>query len=403
MRIAMVSEHASPLAALGGADAGGQNVHVGALAEVLVRQGHEVVVHTRRDDPSLPREVVTPGGVVVHHVDAGPATGLAKDELLPWMDRFATVLGERWRQARPDVVHAHFWMSGLASLRAGRPLGVPVLQTFHALGSVKRRHQGDADTSPPQRLEIERRLIAETDHLVATCADEASELEHLGAGSGRISVIPCGVDLDLFAPTGVSAAGPEGDRRRILVIGRLVPRKGVDDVVRAITHLPDVDLVVAGGPPPHDLDGDVDIRRLRETATRHGVADRVHLVGRVRRCDLPALIRSSDAVVSVPIYEPFGMVPLEAMACGVPVVVSAVGGLRESVLDATTGLHVPASDPGALAAALGRIIDDRALAARLGAAGVRRACARYGWDGVAADTAALYEWVVERSTRAAVR
>ena len=160
MRIDMVSEHASPLAALGEVDAGGQNVHVAQLATALARRGAEVVVHTRRDDPDLPRRVVLAPGVVVDHVDAGPPRPLPKDDLLPHMGRFAEALHDEWAPAPPDVVHSHFWMSGLAALDAAAGLPVPVAHTFHALGVVKRRHQGAADASPAGRIELERSVAA---------------------------------------------------------------------------------------------------------------------------------------------------------------------------------------------------------------------------------------------------
>src|SRR4051812_431824 len=176
MRIALVSEHASPLATLGGVDAGGQNVHVAALARGLARRGAQVVVHTRRDDPALPRRVQLCPGVTVDHVDAGPAAVLPKDELLPYMDEFARELERRWRERRPDVVHSHFWMSGLAALQAAAALDLRVVHTFHTLGVVKRRYQGDADTSPPRRLELEREIVARCDRIIATCTDEAFEL-----------------------------------------------------------------------------------------------------------------------------------------------------------------------------------------------------------------------------------
>ena len=177
MRVALVSEHASPLAVLGGVDAGGQNVHVAALACALARRGAQVVVHTRRDDPDLPRRVALCDGRHVDHIDAGPPAAIAKDELFPHMDAFARELQRCWREDRPDLVHSHFWMSGLAALQAARELELPVVHTFHALGIVKRRYQGDADTSPPQRVELERELVARCDRIVATCTDEAFELD----------------------------------------------------------------------------------------------------------------------------------------------------------------------------------------------------------------------------------
>ena len=344
MRIAMVSEHASPLAVLGGVDAGGQNVHVAALAGSLARRGVEVVVHTRRDDPALPERVALAPGVSVHHVDAGPPAAIPKDEMLPHMDAFARELRAAWREQRPDVVHAHFWMSGLASLAAAGRLGVPVVQTFHALGVVKRRYQGDQDTSPPERLEIERRIVRRAHHIVATCTDEAFELMRLGADRERLTVVPCGVDLSRFRPDGPVAERRAG-LRRVLCIGRLVERKGVGNVITALASVPGAELVVAGGPDAAELGDHPEAQRLRALAERAGVADRVVLLGRVSRADLPALIRSADAVVCVPWYEPFGIVPLEAMACGVPVVASAVGGMIDSVVDGVTGLHVPPRDP----------------------------------------------------------
>jgi D-inositol-3-phosphate glycosyltransferase len=168
----MVSEHASPLAVLGGVDAGGQNVHVAALAAALGRRGDQVVVHTRRDHPAPPRRVPFAAGATVDHVDAGPPHALPKDELLPHMEAFADELRERWAEDRPDVVHAHFWMSAVAALAAAGDLEIPVVHTFHALGVVKRRHQGAADTSPPERIRIEREIAHSVDRVVATCSDE---------------------------------------------------------------------------------------------------------------------------------------------------------------------------------------------------------------------------------------
>lgn len=400
MRIAMVSEHASPLAALGGADAGGQNVHVGALSAALARQGHEVMVHTRRDDPSLPEFVTAPDGVIVHHVDAGPPTPVAKDALLPWMGTFASALMALWSDWRPDLVHAHFWMSGMASLDAGRTLGLPVLQTFHALGVVKRRHQGRADTSPAARENVEATLMAEVDRVVATCHDEARELYRLGTDRRRVEVVPSGVDTSLFQPEGDTWA--RNSERRITVIGRLVPRKGVDSVIRALPSVAGAELVIAGGPAPSLLRCDPEARRLMSIAAEQGVTDRVRFVGCLGRPEVPALLRSSDVVVCVPAYEPFGIVPLEAMACGVPVVASAVGGLQESVVDGRTGLLVPPSDPARLAEALQSLLRDEATRRSFGRAGVERVRRRYSWPRIAARTASVYHDVLA-SSRAAAR
>ncbi|MGE5765235.1 MAG: glycosyltransferase [Mycobacterium leprae] len=400
MRVAMVSEHASPLAVLGGVDAGGQNVHVASLSAALAGRGVEVTVHTRRDDHALPRRVVTQPGVVVDHVAAGPPTAVPKDELLPYMDDFALDLHTEWLRDRPDVVHAHFWMSGLAALAAARPLGIPVVQTFHALGVVKRRHQGHKDTSPAQRIAIEEHLVRELDRIVATCSDELFELVRIGADRRRVSVVPCGVDLTRFRPEGAADARQPG-LYRVLFVGRLVERKGVGNLISALADVPDAELVVAGGPDRTGLGRDREIRRLRALAERHGVLDRVDFRGRVGRETLPALMRSADVVACVPWYEPFGIVPLEAMACGVPVVASAVGGLIDTVVDGKTGVHIPPRDPDAIAAALTELLPDVERRRAYGAAGSRRARARYSWGRIASATLQVYDELAAPTARTA--
>ncbi|QQQ78570.1 glycosyltransferase [Saccharothrix sp. 6-C] len=386
MRIAMVSEHAGPLAALGGVDAGGQNVHVAALSEALSALGHDVVVHTRRDDPGLPERVRTEQGYDVVHVPAGPAHPVPKDELLPHMGDFARFLEQQWQEERPDVVHAHFWMSGLASVLAARKVGVPVVQTYHALGTVKRRHQGADDTSPPQRIGIERMIGREADRIAATCDDEVVELMRMGVRRSRISVVPCGVDPTRFRPE-----GPALRRRlphRVVSVGRLVPRKGFQDLITALRSLPDTELVIAGGPV--DVESDPEARRLAAHAERLGVRHRLCLAGQVSRDAMPALLRSADAVACVPWYEPFGIVPLEAMACGVPVVASAVGGLIDTVVDGVTGVLVPPRDPSALARALHSLLADQARREACGLAGLDRVGVRYTWSRIAEDTERVY-------------
>jgi D-inositol-3-phosphate glycosyltransferase len=405
MRIAMVSEHASPLAAIGGVDAGGQNVHVAALSSALGRQGHEVTVYTRRDDPELPARVPLAPGVEVVHVDAGPAERVPKDALLPFMPALAEGLARDWARVRPDIVHGHFWMSGVAALDAARSidpfLSMPVVQTFHALGVVKRRHQGAADTSPAERAQLEPWVGRTADGVLATCTDEALELGALGVPADSIFVVPCGVDIDRFRPTG--PVEPKDRRYRILSVGRLVPRKGVDLVVTALARLAaagreDVELVVVGGAGGMvEVHDDPEVRRLEDLARQLGVADRVHIRGQVPQTELPRLLRSADAVVCAPWYEPFGIVPLEAMACGVPVIVSAVGGLTDSVVDGETGVHVPPRDPDAIASALGALLEDAPLRQRLGAAGRRRMTSGYSWDHIAADTAGAYRETIRRA------
>jgi glycosyltransferase involved in cell wall biosynthesis len=393
MRIDMVSEHASPLAALGGVDAGGQNVHVLELSSALGATGNEVTVWTRRDDPTMPDTVPVRPGVVVRHVDAGPAAPVPKDELVPYLPAFTDALRAAWAAQRPDIVHGHFWMSGMVALAAAEPLDVPVVQTFHALGSVKKRHQGADDTSPAGRIAVERVVARSVDRVLATCTDEVFELARMGAPRRRITVVPCGVDTAAFVPDGPVL--PRNGRPRLVVLGRLVRRKGIDEVIHALRRVPEAELLVAGGPPADAMDDDPNARRLRARAAEAGVADRVRLVGPVARADVPALLRSADAVVCVPWYEPFGIVPLEAMACGRPVVATAVGGMIDTVVDGVTGMLVPPRRPDRLAAALRKLLNSPTRALAFGIAGRDRVLARYSWDRVAIATAAAYREVID--------
>lgn len=393
LRVAMISEHASPLAMLGGVDAGGQNTHVAELAMALAHRGHDVRVYTRRDAPDLPDEVQFTDGVRVEHVPAGPAERVPKDDLLPYMGEFGRWLAARWAPPNfvPDVVHAHFWMSGLAALTATSASRIPVVVTYHALGSVKRRYQGGRDTSPDTRIGLERELGHLADRVIAQGTQEVDELGRMGVPRASIQVIPSGVNVDRFTPTGPSAE--RTDRPRIVSAGRMVERKGFADLIRAIRLVPDAELVIIGGPTAADLADDPVAAGLSRLAEKLGVANRVRMVGSVPREDMPAWYRSADAVACSPWYEPFGLTPLEAMACGVPVVAYAVGGLAESVIDGVTGILVPARDVRGLATALRTVLGDEVRRMSYASAAVDRVRSRYTWERTAADIERVYALV----------
>jgi D-inositol-3-phosphate glycosyltransferase len=391
VRVAMISEHASPLAALGGPDAGGQNTHVAELAAALAEQGHDVRVYTRRDGSQQGTVVPVRDGVRVVHVPAGPAELVPKDDLLPYMAEFGRWLTGQWREGlwRPDVAHAHFWMSGVAALAAGRRAGVPVVQTYHALGTVKRRYQGAADTSPPRRIRYERMLGRAVDRVVAQCADEVAELTRMGVRRSAITVVPSGVNQRIFTPDG-PAARRDPARPRLLGVGRLVERKGFQDVVRALRGVPEAEYVLIGGPPGARLGDDEFARRLCVLAESEGVADRVRLVGAVPREEMARWYRSADVLVAAPWYEPFGLTPLEAMACAVPVVGTAVGGLTDTVVPGVTGDLVPPRDPQALGVAVRRLLAAPERRRRYGVAAVDRIRTGYSWTRTAARLGAVY-------------
>ena len=396
MKIALVSEHASPLATVGGVDAGGQNVHVAALCAALVADGNDVHVYTRRDCPKLASVVTLASGVRVHHVDAGPARYVAKDALLPHMDEFSYRLGRAFEHEVYDVAHAHFWMSGLATLRAARPIGIPVVQTYHALGVEKRRHHGNADTSPSERIAREREISLAADRIVATSSSEVFELMRMGADALKIKIVPCGVDLAFFDAAHHRVQLPRREPHRIVTLSRLVRRKGVGDVIRALAHVPNTELLVGGGSGDPN---DGDLHELHEIARACDVAERVRFVGRLARADVPAFLSSADAVVCAAWYEPFGIVPLEAMACSIPVVATAVGGQNDTVLDGITGLSTPPQEPKALVRALRTLLASQDLRAKLGAAARRRVEDRYTWARVARETERVYRSIRRVATR----
>ncbi|MEU4717876.1 glycosyltransferase [Micromonospora purpureochromogenes] len=394
MRIAMISEHASPLAVLGEEDAGGQNTHVAELAAALVGEGHDVRVYTRRDAVDLPDVVDAAAGYQVRHVPAGPAQRVPKDELLPYMGEFGRWMAEQWGEQgwRPDVAHAHFWMSGLATLHAGRRTNTPVVLTYHALGSVKRRHQGVRDTSPPGRIGYERALGRAADRVIVQCQDEIGELVRLGVPRSRMALVPSGVNEEMFRPEG-PVAPRDRARPRILTVGRMVERKGFQDVIRALPAVPEAECVVVGGPAAELLPADSFARRLGALAESCGVADRVKLVGAVPREEMGAWYRSADVLVAAPWYEPFGLTPLEGMACGVPVIGTNVGGIADTVVDGLTGDLVPPRDPRALGTAIRRLLADRVRRFAYATAALDRIRSRYSWKRCAEQLSAVYATV----------
>ncbi|MFJ4844832.1 glycosyltransferase [Streptomyces sp. NPDC088733] len=394
MAIALVSEHASPLAVPGGPDGDGPHAHVVRLAAALAGRGHRVTVHVRRDAPGLPDVVPLCEGVEVHHVPAGPPRPLTEHELLPHMAEFGRALTRLWRLRQPDIVHTHFWMSGLASLRAAGQLGIPLVHTFHALGTVTRRYEAAPGGARPADLVVrETELGLACDRVIAVCREEVGELVRMGIPVHRISVVPRGVDTDRFTPIGLAAQrGPA--HHRLLQVGPLTARRGIAVSVAALTRLPGTELVVVGGPAADRLSGDPEVRRLLDLARDMGVGDRVRFTGGVPGTAVAPLIRSADVVVCPADYAPFGSVPLEAMACGRPVVASAVGGHLDTVADPGTGRLVAPHSHAALAQAVGGLLASPGTRRVCGANGRRRALTRFAWPRVAAMTERVYQGVL---------
>lgn len=412
-RIALLSEHASPLALLGGEDAGGQNVYVAELSRHLAACGYAVDVFTRRTGLSQPEVVNWRDGVRVIHLMAGPPLPLAKDALWPLMGDFRAALLRfiACEGSRYDVLHGNFWMAGLVAVDLQRWLSAPAVQVFHALGTTKRRHQPEHDTSPTVRIPLEREIVRRAARLIAQCPDERQELiEDYGADPERIVLIPSGVDIELFRPWPQSEArrrlGLPHKEALIVYVGRLLPRKDVRTVVRAVAALvhdygygreyPPLRLLVVGGETTEpDPQATPEIGILQQLAIELGVAEYVIFTGRRQPALLPLFYSAADVAVTTPWYEPFGLTPLEAMACARPVVASAVGGLTYTVANGETGLLVPPREPALLAARLHELLAAPHRRQRMGEAARRRVERRFTWRLTALRTAALYETLRE--------
>ena len=290
---------------------------------------------------------------------------------------------------------------------------IPLAVTFHALGLVRRQHQGSADAFPPQRIAIERQLVQQAAMVIAECPQDREDLLRLyAADAARIATVPCGVDTQLFVPGNKAGArrrlGWSDDEFVVLQLGRLVPRKGIDNVILGLARLPRglrVRLVVVGGDTrePDEL-ATPEIARLRALAREAGVEDRVSFTGHRRRAELPDFYVGADVFVTTPWYEPFGITPLEAMACGCPVIGSAVGGIKYTVIDSVTGYLVPPNDPVRLAERLAHLRRNPALSRAFGRAGILRVRSAFTWRRATSQLARVYASVVNlRALRRAAR
>jgi glycosyltransferase involved in cell wall biosynthesis len=409
-RIALISEHASPLCALGGVDSGGQNVYVAQVARHLARMGYRVDVFTRRDDPKLPVVADLGQGVRVIHVDAGPACFVPKEEMLPYIDDFADWMIEfMLGQGGYEIVHANFFMSGIVAMRLQRALAIPFAVTFHALGLVRLQHQGGIDRFPRERGRLEAEVMSADDAIIAECPqDMQDQVELYDADPAKITIVPCGFDRDELWPVQRAAArrhlGLVPEQRLVVHIGRMVPRKGVDTAIEGfarLIHRHGIDarlLVVGGEADEPDPALTPEIGRLMEIARQEQVVDHVTFTGRRQRRWLRYFYSAADVFVTTPWYEPFGITPVEAMACGTPVIGSNVGGIKYTVRHCRTGFLVSPNDAEAIGMRLAQLYRRPRLLQRMRRAAIERANERFTWQRVAQEIADVLEGVLERRT-----
>ncbi len=414
-RVCMLSYHTCPLAAPGGKETGGMNVYVRELSRELGRRGHRVAIFTRSESADVPHVVDTDLGETVRvvHVPGGPEKPAGKAEAWQHVGEFVTGVADhmaRWR-VRYDLYHAHYWMSGWVARQLQRRHAAPLVQMFHTLGALKDLARGDGATPEiAPRREEERRLMEVADAIVAATAADLAAMEALyGVDPARVHLIPPGVDLVLFRPLpreeAAARIGMPPDHRMILFVGRMDPVKGLDTLVRAMAMIvawePEWQeracLCIAGGDKTDDRER-MDREMARIDALRHelGLASVAQFLGALPQEELPWYYSAAQVVVVPSRYESFGMVALEAMACGTPVIASNVGGLASIVRHGQTGFLVPDGDVLALAHRLRELLDRPELGRALGRHG-RAIAEAYGWPSIAERIERLYDTVLERA------
>lgn len=406
-KIAFISEHASPLATLGGVDSGGQNVYVDKLSKQLVNLDYDVDIFTRWDDERLPEIVEYSSGVRIIHIKAGPLKFIKKENLFSHMKEFSeNIINFIKKQSVPyKIIHANFWMSGLSAMEIKIKLDIPFVITFHALGKIRRIYQGKNDKFPNKRFEIEEKIIKNANQIIAECPQEREDLIlYYKASQDKISIIPCGFDPNEFYPVDKNLAkmllGVNTNDPIILQLGRMVPRKGIDNVIKSISELKHkhgfrVNLFIVGGDSDTpDPDVTPEIARLQKIAEKEKVLEDITFFGRKGRDRLKYFYSVADVFVTTPWYEPFGITPLEAMACGTPVIGSNVGGIKFSIVDERTGFLVPPNNWHALSEKIMEIIQNPKLANQFKENGIKRVNSFFMWSTVARSISSIYEEII---------
>jgi glycosyltransferase involved in cell wall biosynthesis len=385
VRIALIAANTSVKLADGNVTQPGQAT---ALARSLAAHGHRVTLYTRRDSSRCPPATILAKGADVEHITAGPARPLSPEHAAKYLPVLAGELAEHWRKRQPDAVHAFSWTAGLAALGAARDLDVPVLQTFESLGSAERRHLVGAEVTA-SRVRLEAVIGRAVSAVLARSTAEAAELARLAVPRSNVRIVPCGVDTELFTPDGDSAE--RGRRPRLIAFAVDGTTRGLESVVRAMVQLSEAELVIVGGPDARHMPRTGPFRELAQLATAVGVRSRITFAGDLEQSALAALLRSAHLMVSSSRYEPDGTAAIQAMACGTPTVVSAVGAHIDAVVDGITGLLIAPEHPAMLAHHVRTLLSRPALLEAYGIAAADRARSRYSQARIGEETEAAYE------------
>ncbi len=412
MRLAMISYHTCPLAVLGGKDTGGMNVYVRELTRQLGQMGVHVDVFTRSQDEHVPHVLHDLGyGNRVVHIPAGPEIPLPKPELVDYIHSFVQGILEftRIKSIQYDLIHSHYWMSGIGGLMLKKNWRVPLVHMFHTLGMMKQRVARTAEEAEGEyRLAGEQKVLVCADRIIAATPAEMAQLQWLyHADTRKISIIPPGVDISHFYPIPKDEAkefiGVPLCSQMLLYVGRIEPLKGIDTLIEAMQLMRkaglSVCLAVIGGEPQGELPApNSEMARLHDLREQYGLEEEVVFLGKRSQDTLPYYYSAAEIVVVPSHYESFGMVALEAMACGTPVVASQVGGLAFLVQDGITGYTVPVDDPAALADRLTLLMQDPDLRRQLGQQAASYAQS-YSWEKIAERMIGLYNSIFEITGR----
>ena len=406
MNIAMLSYHTCPLATLGGKDTGGMNVYVRDLTRALGARGIHVDVFTRSQDEHVPHVLHDLGySNRVVHVPAGPEFPIPKRELADYIPKFADGIRQfaDEKNIRYDIIHSHYWMSGIAAASLSDLwAGAPILHMFHTLGEMKNRiARSDEEREGTYRIEGEKRVLKRADRLIVATEAEKAQLQWLYKGDlQKMEVIPPGVDVSRFYPIPKDEArhfiGLSSEHRMVLFVGRIEPLKGVDTLIRAMSCLKfqsvahPIYLAIIGGEPDADPDQmTAEMARLQKLCDDLCIGQTVVFLGKRAQDTLAYYYSAAEVLVMPSFYESFGMVALEAMACGTPVIASQVGGLAFLVRDGETGFTVPEGDPSALCDKLTMLLSDSKLREQMGHCAAEYA-QDYDWNKIAAQIADVY-------------
>jgi len=416
MRIAMLSYHTCPLEVLGGKDTGGMNVYVREITRQLGKMGIHVDVFTRSQNEHVPHVLHDLGyGNRIVHIKAGPEYPLPKKELVTYLPQFVDGIREfaQNKGITYDLIHSHYWMSGMAAIELQKDWDIPFVNMFHTLGLMKNRvAQSSQEIEGDYRIDGEKEVLRAADMIIAATQAEYAQLLWLyQADENKIMVIPPGVDICRFYPIPTDEAkdyiGVPPCGQMLLFVGRIEPLKGLDVLIEAISIMHQnaffkehpFCLAVIGGNPEDDgqVNDNLELSRIKALTEKVGLRDLVTFLGKKSQDSLPYYYSAAEAVVVPSQYESFGMVALEAMACGTPVVASQIGGLAYLVQDGVTGYTVPVDEPEELAKRLTSLLQDTKLRERMGKQAVQLA-QDYAWDKIAARLLAVYENLLVKTT-----